>query len=66
MHLKCCSIITRAEIQIVKLNVAHPKGTRIIKKQSKNEQVMHILRVKNTTRKFLDHSTTHEHHLVHA
>jgi len=45
MHLICCSITTRAEIKIVKLNVAHPRAFESLK-NSRNEQVMHILQSK--------------------
>jgi hypothetical protein len=68
MHLKCCSITTRVQIKVVEQRVAHPRALASLKKNSRNEQVMHIQcpGVKNTTREFLDCSTTHEHHHVHA
>jgi len=42
MHLKCCSIATRAKIKVVEPRVAHPRALESLK-NSRNEQVMHIL-----------------------
>jgi hypothetical protein len=42
MHLRCCSIATRAERKVVELRVAHLKALESLK-SSRNEQVMHIL-----------------------
>jgi hypothetical protein len=35
MHLKCCSIVTRAPIKVVELRVAHPRALESLKKFKK-------------------------------
>jgi hypothetical protein len=35
MHLRCCSVITKAQIKVVELRVAHPRALESLKKLKK-------------------------------
>ncbi len=35
MHLRCCSVITKAQIKVVELRVAHPRALESLKKFKK-------------------------------